>query len=391
MELENLSDEELRNLYHKTKERKEYEESMSYILKILLNSFYGSNALSHNPFSNGKLTNASVTITGRMWIQLVGMTLSNKVRELLGEEPTCYLTEIVQGDTDSQYLSLDRLIEKEMPDASEEEILEYIQDFYENVLKDEIKNLIVKMADQFNFCNPEILKMDQEVITTSFCSIASKRYFCRVNVNDGNKLSTPKEKVVGVSLVSKSTSKGVKEILRPVISYILNHEEKGMQKYIEEQRNVFLTLDPINLSRSLSVADVESYKFMSKNNTDMHWKDASKLAKYVSEKNKWQTAPVNSKGAYVFNHLIVDEKLDEKYEKIGNLDRVFLIYLMAPNIKTGNNGVICFKDPSIFKDADLKQYIDYDKQWEKEVIGKIKILTDIVGWNIEPRVTLDDW
>lgn len=389
MELKNLTDEELLQLYEKTKEDIEYKESMSQSFKILLNSQYGAGALAQNPYSNGKLTNSSVTITGRMLTQLMGIHLSNIIKEDLGEPISDNISEIVQSDTDSVYLGLGRLVSKIHPDSSEEEILKWVMNYYETKLKPGVDYILNKVCDTFNMRVTDVLKMDMETVSTSFCSIASKRYFCRVKINDGNVLATPKEKVTGVSLVSKSTPKKVKSLLKPILKYILDFDEKGMQNYIKEQYEGFGNFKPADLSKSSSVSEVNGWNFVSKGNNIINWFEAVKVNKWNG--GKFQTAPLNSYGSCVHNTLIKELKIDNKYEPIVNSDKVFILYLNTPNPITGNNKVISFKDPEIFNDTGLYKYVDFQLTWEKEVLNKIKILTNTIGWKTEAVASLDDW
>lgn len=100
-DLSKLSNEELQQLYSQMKKDAEYTANMSEVLKIFINSFYGCGALASNPFSSGKLTNASVTISGRCMNKMTGLKISNWVRNKAGEEDNIELTEITQSDTDS--------------------------------------------------------------------------------------------------------------------------------------------------------------------------------------------------------------------------------------------------------------------------------------------------
>ena len=92
------SEEELRKL----KEKHEYHDNRSTVLKVLLNSSYGVSALESNPFANGKLTAASITTSGRMSNQIVMMAINNYLAEICGlKVKNEELDFIMQSDTDS--------------------------------------------------------------------------------------------------------------------------------------------------------------------------------------------------------------------------------------------------------------------------------------------------
>ena len=84
-----------------TRDTQEYNDNMSVILKIVLNSVYGSTALKYNTFSNGQVTASSITTAGRFSNKLAALACSQKVQQLLGEEKTNELVYIPQSDTDS--------------------------------------------------------------------------------------------------------------------------------------------------------------------------------------------------------------------------------------------------------------------------------------------------
>ena len=81
-------------------------------------------------------------------------------------------------------------------------------------------------------------------------------------------------------------------------------------------------------------------------------------------------------------------KLEDKYEKIGNGDKIKFIYLKMPN--TLRENVISFPT-SIPKEFELEQYIDYDKQFNKTFVDPLKLILDAISWNIEETNDLGDF
>jgi len=392
-DIQSISDNELIEYYHTIKDEMEYQDSMSLSFKVFLNSNYGSNTLPQNTFSNGRLTSASVTTSGRLLIQSVAMELSNEVSKYLKEEQNPYMNYVVQSDTDSSYIILDDLVQKYKPDASEEEILKFIQSFYKKKLAVVIQNVIDKIAKKMNLHMPEVIKMDQEIVSNSFVSIASKRYFARVIMSDGNKLSTPKSKMTGISLVSKSTPSGVKNIMYPILDFILDHNESALQKYIIDNHDTFLQLPVSKICKPFSVTSIDKYSFTTRDNTPSAWKNASKFAYYNEEGRRYQTAPVNSKAAAVHSLLVDELDLSSKYEKIAEADKMYMVYLKVPNKVTGlYNNTCAFKDPRFIEDAGLTEYVDYDIQWQKEVVDKANLLLQPIGLEAKKtKVDLDEW
>jgi len=387
-------------------EEMEYQNSLSHALKIFLNSNYGSMSLKGNNFSNGKLTAANLTITGRLLIHSVTQAINNKIREILKEDETWQFDNISQMDTDSAYICLDKIIEQKLPDAwknyDDEKIMNFIQKLFQKILKPTIDNAIIDVTTRFNFYKPNVLKMDQEIVSNSFISLIKKRYFTRILYSDGNKLNKPKIKKVGISLVSKSTPRDIKKILEPTLEYFLNHNKEGLEEYLKEHKKEFENIDIDGIAIPKGVSSLEYTPYYDKRSIK-NWKIANKFCKTVkdlkkSEKLKKEvtkllTAPQNSVGSIIYNELIKENKLNTKYEYINNHDKIKIIHLKTPNPVTNNFEIIGFKDPGSLDDLKIRKYINWDKIWEKEVFDKVKIIAEKIDWklNIFEENKLDVW
>lgn len=340
MELKNLTDDELLELYHAKIKSQGYEESLSLAFKVDINAYYGASALGMSVFSNGRLTGASVTISARLLIQSVAMALSNEIRKFIGQDTSLDLSEIVQMDTDSCYLCLDNLIEAKLPNKSEEDIMNFIQLLFKKKLAPIIQDTIDDISHKFNLKKPEVLKMDQEIVSNSFVALALKRYFARLIMNDGKVLAKPKIKMTGISLVSRSTPDAIKGILKPTLDFFLNHDNVGLNKYLTDHYEGFTDIEPSKLSRPQGVSSVDYEPYYDKRKVQ-DWKIANKFAKTMRDKKKSmlegrevkkiQTAPLNSKGSIVHNYLVKEANLEGKFELIRNADKIRIAYLKVPN------------------------------------------------------------
>ena len=336
-------------------------------------------ALESNPFANGKLTAASITTSGRMCNQMVMMAINDYLANICNirvkrEE----LDFIVQSDTDSGYVSLERIMKlPKFKNLSDEEKIKFAKKFSEEKLQKIINDTLTKIGDTFNLFEPTALAMENEVITRGFVSLASKRYFCRVMVNDGHILSKPKMKVVGVSLVSYSTPEFLKEKLRPVLDIVLDKNEEELQKYIMKSREEFGKIDPVNFVR---IAKVNNLNYIRKD------------GKYKRQKEDgtWLTAPLGSTAALEHNRLI--EELDlERFQPIERGDSISYVYVKEPN-KYRVISALGFTDPRFSKAINLKEFADYDKHWDKDFLKKIEIITKPLKWNVYRTTSvLNEW
>ena len=527
-DLDKLSNEELQHLYLQVKKDAEYTANMSEVLKIFINSFYGCGALASNPFSSGRLTNASVTISGRCMNKMTGLKISNWVRNKAGEEDNIELTEITQSDTDSvrgdslimvngskikiedyynsktnnlsgnkdivkvdeditlsfntdtetieaknikyvmrhkvkkklykikhkdkevivtedhsvivkrdnnfievkpgdiikgdiiiimeynqkyyetgdftvgclgeieefvydievednhnffandilvhnsNYLTLDKIIPTSTPT---EKALPIIQTIVNEHLEPLINENIKELCELFNVRDDKVLSAENEVISKGFVSIASKRYYTRVLVNDGAILKKPKSKIVGIALKGKSTPELAKEKLEPILDIILDKNIDDLKYYINETRQAFSEAQIPEIARNVKVNSLD-YK-----------KEGKKYRRWTGE--KFLTAPINSHASLVYNDYIKDNNLENHYNKIIPSDTISYVYLNEPNIF--NSKSVAFKDPK-FSELIEDKYIDIETHFEKDFKDKIRIITKAIGWDIDSKTEgLDDW
>jgi DNA polymerase elongation subunit (family B) len=90
----------------------------------------------------------------------------------------------------------------------------------------------------------------------------------------------------------------------------------------------------------------------------------------------------------MFNYIIKERNLTNKYQPIKEGDRIKFIYLREPN--TIREDVITFAN-ELPKEFDLHKYIDYEKQFEKVFLDPLTAIMDSIGWTVEEKNTLEDF
>ena len=80
--------------------------------------------------------------------------------------------------------------------------------------------------------------------------------------------------------------------------------------------------------------------------------------------------------------------MNAKYSLIQNGEKIKFLYLKKPNIIHEN--VISFIQ-EFPKELNLDKYIDYDLQFEKAFLEPLRIILDIIGWNVEKTTNLDSF
>jgi len=311
---------------------------------------------------------------------MVMMAINDYLSDICGLETKREELEfIMQSDTDSGYVCLQNLMKlPKFKDLTDDDKIKFIKKFSEEKLQKIINDTLKKIGDTFNLREPSALAMENEVITRGFVSLASKRYFTRVIVNDGHILAKPKMKVTGVSLVSYSTPEFLKQKLRPVLDIVLDKDQRALQDYINSARRDFGEIDPVEFVRIAKV-----------NNLDYIKKDGK--YKRQKENGSWLTAPLGSTAALEHNRLVKELGIEGRFPPIERGDSLSYVYVREPN-KYRVISALGFTDPRFSKEINLREFADYEQHWEKDFLKKIEIITKPLKWNVYRTTdTLDDW
>ena len=97
--------------------------------------------------------------------------------------------------------------------------------------------------------------------------------------------------------------------------------------------------------------------------------------------------PIHVRGALLFNQEIEKAGLTNKYDLIKDGEGVFYTYLKMPN--TLHNNVFAW-NVKLPKELGIEKWIDYDTQFQKAFLDPLQIITNIIGWSCERKLTLDD-
>ena len=357
---------------------KDLHENISVVLKILLNSYYGSMSMSHITYSNGNITASSVTTAGRMCNKMASMYADNLIKDLLGENPSTDLKYISQIDTDSFYLNVGKFINYKYADKTKEEKTRITLDLSNGIIADSNTKALDDVSYALNVIDREPLNLENEIIADGFVSLAAKRYFGRKVVEDGSILSEPKMKAVGISLVSKKTPEFLRDALGPVLEIILDGNNSDLKNYINKIRNEFAKLSPIEFCR---VANVNNLSY---ERTGLKYKRKKSDGKLL-------TAPMNSHASLEYNRFIKKNNLLGKYKLIEVGEAVSYVYIRNGNEKQLYNSM-AWNDPKFVDEISLSEFTDYDIHFDKDFLKKIEIVTEPMNWDIRTKTEeIDIW
>ena len=331
--------------------------------KISLNSAYG--AIGNQYFRYYKLANAeALTLSGQVSIRWIEQKMNKYLNNLLKTEDGDY---VIASDTDSIYLNMGPVVDKFLANRSGDKakVVELLDMVCRDKLEPYIDECYSDLATYVSAYDQK-MQMKRENIADRGIWTAKKRYILNVWDSEGVRYEEPKLKVMGIESVKSSTPAPCRKMLKDAFKILMTGTEDEMIKFIDNSRDQFKKLPPEEVSFPRSVSDVVKYK------------------SHSSIYNKG--TPIHARGALLYNHYIVKNKLDAKYSLIQNGEKIKFCYLKKPNHIHEN--VISFIQ-DFPKELNLDKYVDYDLQFEKSFLEPLKTILDSIGWNIEKTVNLE--
>ena len=334
-------------------------ENNQMAIKILMNSLYG--ALGNNFFRYfDKRMAEAITTSGQLSIRWAEEAINKEMNNLLGTLAQDYVIAI---DTDSLYVNMKPVVDKFKPNKPVDFLNKICSEHFEDILTKAYSVLAKKMHAYENR-----MEMAREVIADKAVWIAKKRYFMQVHDNEGVRYAEPKLKVMGVEAVKSSTPQVCRDKFKKIFDVILNEGENATQRFIKDFKREFKGLDPEDVSFPRGISDIDK------------WYDRKDVYK--------KACPIHVRGALLYNHHVQKQGLQKLYETVKNGEKIKFCYLKTPNPIKEN--VISYS-LNLPKELDLHRYIDYDKMYEKSFVEPVRNILDEIGWDVEPRATLEDF
>lgn len=337
-------------------------DNLQMAAKILLNSAYGGIG---SPYFNyyDKRMAEGITTSGRLAVLWIERKFNEYLNKALNTKNVDYVIAI---DTDSNYLNLERLVEKCCVGKSEEERINFMDRFCKEVLQPFINKSFEELADYMNAYQQKMF-MKREALANVGIWTAKKKYILNVWDNEGVRYKQPKLKVVGLQVIQSSTPKLIKDKLKDSLNIIINGTEEQLHKYVLDLENEFSSFAVEDISRTTSANDVDGYY------------DPVTLFK--------PKCPIHVRGAILFNKFVKDNNLQAKFKLIKNGDKVKYAYLKQPN--HFRQDVISYIG-TLPKELKIHDYVDRDKQFEKVYLDPLTNVLKHIGWTCYKTSSIGD-
>jgi DNA polymerase elongation subunit (family B) len=270
---------------------------------------------------------------------------------------------VIASDTDSIYVTMGGMVDH-LNTADEHFIVGAIDAFCEQKIQPYIDKSFQELADLMNAYQQK-MQMKRETIANKGIWRGAKMYILNAWNVEGVQYDMPKLTISGIEAVRSSTPHVCREKIKEALSIIMNGTEEEIRDFVTDFKTKFLTLPFEDVAFPRGVKGMNKYR------------DGSSIYK--------KGTPIQVKGSLLFNELLRQHKM-KNIPPISDGDKVKFAYLKMPN-PIGDT-VIAAADyiPSEF---NLDKYIDRDLQFDKSFLDPLRSITEVIGWELEHRSTLE--
>jgi len=356
-------------------------DKLQYALKIFINSVYGALGSSYFRLYDRDGAEA-VTTTGKFFLQHSIQSINtfytqkwpNVARKHTQTDVTISPKEkiVKYADTDGVCIHIGALLKSLVGDItlSTQAQFNYVSKLVpliESVINTSVKTCLF---NQFGINQDDChIKFEYDILAKRMLLIQKKRYvFIEVDKNTGKEFGDIKHslRAKGVEIVRSSTPHIIRDVLRQIFYKLLETQDSNVinDMLLEVYKNFMaMSIDEIAFPRTVSNIN----KFLRKSDKIYGWRKGT---------------PIHVKAAIAYNKLLSYFRLDTKYEKLYDGDKMKFVYL------TPNNpfriSVLGFKDnfPSEF---GLDAYVDYKTMFDKIIISPLEHVYSILHWGAVPR------
>lgn len=330
--------------------------------KIQLNSAYGALANEYFRWFDFDLAEA-ITMSGQLSIRWIERDFNAYLNGLLKTADVDY---VVASDTDSIYINMEPLVEM-LGETDRDKVVEALHKFCSTRIQKVVNSSYDDLA-KYMHAYAQKMHMKRETIADKGIWKARKMYILNALDIEEVRFAEPQLKIMGIEAVRSSTPKACRASIKEALKIIMNSDEATVQQYIADFKDRFMKLPFEDVAFPRGMKNMDKYR--------------DRNSVYL------KGTPIHVKGALLYNHMLVKNGLDKKYQAIGDGDKIKFAYLKVPN-PVGDH-VIAVAD-ELPMELDLHKYVDYETQFQKSFLEPIKSILEVVGWQHEKVSNLEDF
>lgn len=277
----------------------------------------------------------------------------------------------------SAYYTIEPFVEeflKKNPDASLSETVDFCDKFETEVVQPKIQENIDEFCYYLNAMDKSKCGGKREIIADRFILLKKKKYLCRLRANEATVFpdDAPKIKAMGVELIKSSTPKFSIEHMNEALPILFDGTQKDLREWFEKCKTEF---------KNAPISDIVAN--MTVNSVDY-------------DLRKDLAIPFNSRASLIYNEFIKKHDLEGSFNLIQAGDKIKYIYLKTPNplgetIKVSSGKTTKLVKPNVIGFIDdnfiqyIKDYIDYDTQFEKTLIKPLEFMTNAINFTVKEK------
>lgn len=329
-------------------------------LKILMNAGYGAiSNIYFKEYFDIRIAEG-ITTSGQL---INKWNKRHTDRYLNNEFGTAGLDYVIAGDTDSNYITVERMVTRDWPEETDpHKLVANIDKWIKETYSPMVNQWCIDLCETVNGYEQRMV-WEREVIASDAVWRAAKMYCMAVYDSEGVKYEKPKVKYKGLEARKSSTPEWARKRMEECYKTILLGTEDDLQKQIKGYRDEWASLAVEDIAKASSVSDVTK------------WEDG----------NSYKSGtPYNSKAAITWNKQVAQHP-ELGLTEIESGDKMLMVMLKPGNpLRETYLAFPTFLDPGL----DLNKWVDYNEMLEKGFISPIQTILDCVGWSSKRRVNL---
>ena len=345
-------------------------------MKLFMNRGYGAIGTETFRWYDIDVAN-SVTSGGQISTRAVLKAINITLQKYMGDEKnrTSY------GDTDSGYIDVDDVVQKEMSHLSDDvEIAEEILKFSERILDDVVEEAFLNIANKLNARVKDIFRMKIEKVYRSAIFFRRKRNVLDKIYDEGKIFPNGKISPTGIKIVEVAYSKIIRNIMETAVQLIMARDYKKFKEWYDKMKYTqFKMLDFDDLAINKSINKTAKYIKPFTPQMKRYKQLLIKEGRYFEGSNYYvekRTLPA-LRGASLHN-LLIDKGIVKNTHRISDGAKVKMIYLKPSKTR---EPVYCYTTPE-GKDILTTRMIDYNKMFDVTVGRTIQTFLETAKWSI---------